>query len=226
MIWPIWIDIILKTQDCEGMLSYTQGCTVFTQVQQIIQSISPYSRPHFVSEFHFLAQAFCSSPLILPICMYLILNTLCSANSSTFLHIRHIILGKEQWGLPRTNDIFRTKISVMELFKKLATSVKLSAIRPHCRVLFFIVIMAEETQPLKILNRLSKQPVFTVRVGLYMRAHVTKHLLIQQCEELTNSGPGMSFLHTSSRGTPNFTLKMNSFQVLNEHLAHTNNDQI
>jgi hypothetical protein len=45
----------------------------------------------------------------------------------------------------------------------------------------------------------------------------------RQREELTNSGPGMSFLHTSSRGTPNLTLKINSFQVLNEDLAHTVN---
>jgi hypothetical protein len=47
-----------------------------------------------------------------------------------------------------------------------------------------------------------------------------------QCKELTNSGPGMSFLHTSSNGTPNFTLKINSFQGVNEYLVYTNTDHI
>jgi hypothetical protein len=94
-------------------------------------------------------------------------------------------------------------------------------------VLFFIIIMAEE-----IVSQNSEETVRITCVcstsGVVHTCTCNKKLIntAHDCEELTNSGPGMSFLHTSSRGTPNFTLKMNSFQVLNEHLAYTNTDHI
>jgi len=75
-------------------------------------------------------------------------------------------------------------------------------------VLFFIIIMAEV-----IVSQNSEETIWTTcmcSTNGVVHARMCNKTFINTahyCEELTNSGPGMSFLHTSSRGTPNFTLK-------------------
>lgn len=159
-----------------------RGVIVYTGLSCIHGSTADHTihismlKPHFVSEFQFLAHAFCWSPLIFPICMHLILNTQCSANSSTVPNIRHIILVKEQWKFLRTCHISDQKWChlkcQMEFFNKMATSVKFSAINLHFSLIFHNYNGWGNT-----VSQNSEETVWTtyaVRVGLSICAHVTK----------------------------------------------------